>query len=89
MAETTNLMVSYSTPLALIEELKKRVVGYVLSICREKTSPHLHTQRYAADNNREWASAGVNIDKMEYLNCIWLVVAVERKCFASFLVFVF
>lgn len=85
MAETTSLMVSYSTPLAVIEELRKRVVGYVfVHLWREKSLPHLYTQRYAANNNREWASAGVNIDKMEYMNCIWLVVAVEREFFASF-----
>lgn len=35
--------------------------------------------QYANDNNREWASAALNIDKMEYMNAIYLTVAVERE----------
>ncbi|KAJ3861518.1 Mechanosensitive ion channel-domain-containing protein [Lentinula novae-zelandiae] len=35
--------------------------------------------QYANDNNREWASAALNIDKMEYMNAIYLTVAVEHR----------
>lgn len=33
---------------------------------------------YVAANNREWVSCGLNIDKMEYQNCITLIVSMER-----------
>ncbi|KAJ3985951.1 Mechanosensitive ion channel-domain-containing protein [Lentinula detonsa] len=61
MAETTELEVSYDTPLEVIEELRMRII------------------QYANDNNREWASAALNIDKMEYMNAIYLTVAVEHR----------
>ncbi|KAJ4473751.1 Mechanosensitive ion channel-domain-containing protein [Lentinula aciculospora] len=35
--------------------------------------------QYASDNSREWASAALNIDKMEYMNAIYLIVAVEHR----------
>ncbi|KIK60286.1 hypothetical protein GYMLUDRAFT_601421 [Collybiopsis luxurians FD-317 M1] len=35
--------------------------------------------QFANENNREWASAALNIDKMEYMNAIYLVVAMEHR----------
>ncbi|KAG7093888.1 hypothetical protein E1B28_007527 [Marasmius oreades] len=35
--------------------------------------------QYVADNSREWASAAVNIDKMEYQNAIHLIIAMEHR----------
>jgi len=35
--------------------------------------------QYANDNNREWSSAGLNIDKMEYMNALYLTVAIEHR----------
>ncbi|KAF5388714.1 hypothetical protein D9757_004867 [Collybiopsis confluens] len=35
--------------------------------------------QYANENSREWASAALNIDKMEYMNAIYLTVAIERE----------
>jgi hypothetical protein len=54
-------MISYNTPLEVIEELRVRI------------------NQYVAENNREWASAALNIDKMEFQNAIHLIVAMERK----------
>lgn len=64
MWESTTLMVSYNTPLELIEELRARINTYVV------------------ENNREWSGCGLNIDKMEYQNAIYLVVAMERAYFS-------
>ncbi|KAF5351557.1 hypothetical protein D9758_007169 [Tetrapyrgos nigripes] len=61
MAESTELMISYNTPLEVIEELKVRL------------------NQYVAENNREWASVGLNIDKMEFQNAIHLLVAMEHR----------
>ncbi|THU99162.1 hypothetical protein K435DRAFT_828267 [Dendrothele bispora CBS 962.96] len=61
MAETTELMISYNTPLEVIEELRVRL------------------NQYVAENNREWASCALNIDKMEYQNAIHLIVAMEHR----------
>lgn len=35
---------------------------------------------YVAANNREWANAEIQIDKMEYQNAITLIIAMERTC---------
>lgn len=59
--ETTNLMVSYNTPLDVLEELKNRL------------------RLYITENNREWAGFDFNIDKMEFQNAIWLIIAIQRK----------
>ncbi|KAF9269000.1 hypothetical protein L218DRAFT_916497 [Marasmius fiardii PR-910] len=61
MFETTTIMVSYTTPLETIEELKSRI------------------NQYVSDNNREWVSAAVNIDKMEYQNALHLIIAMEHR----------
>ncbi|KAJ7583391.1 Mechanosensitive ion channel-domain-containing protein [Mycena floridula] len=61
MTETTNLMISYNTPLENIEELRSKILQYV------------------AENNREWSSAALHIDKMEYQNAIHLIVAMEHR----------
>ncbi|KAF9226600.1 hypothetical protein BS17DRAFT_775873 [Gyrodon lividus] len=36
-------------------------------------------QAYVAANNREWSGCGVNIDKMEYQNAIYLTIAMEHR----------
>ncbi|KAJ7504553.1 Mechanosensitive ion channel-domain-containing protein [Mycena galericulata] len=61
MWETTNLTVSYDTPLEALEELRVRLNAYV------------------AANNREWSNCSLNIDKMEYQNAIYLIVAMEHR----------
>lgn len=38
---------------------------------------------YVAENSRDWSSAALNIDKMEYQNAIHLVVAMERAYTAA------
>lgn len=35
-------------------------------------------QQYIDDNNREWIAFNLNIDKMEFQNAIWLVIAIQR-----------
>ncbi|TFK48756.1 hypothetical protein OE88DRAFT_1663898 [Heliocybe sulcata] len=61
MWETTNLMVSYDTPLEAIEQLRQRINNYI------------------QQNNREWSGCGVHIDKMEYQNAIYLIIALEHR----------
>ena len=34
---------------------------------------------YVNNNSREWSGFALNIDKMEFQNAIYLVVAMERK----------
>jgi len=58
--ETTNLTISYSTPLDIIEKLRSLL------------------QRYIDDNNRDWVSFNLNIDKIEFQNAVWLIIAVQR-----------
>ncbi|KAH9935899.1 Mechanosensitive ion channel-domain-containing protein [Epithele typhae] len=36
-------------------------------------------QAYVAANNREWSNCAVNIDKMEYQNAIFVIVAMEHR----------
>lgn len=35
-------------------------------------------RQYINDNSRDWAGFDMNIDRMEYQNAIWLIVAVQR-----------
>lgn len=60
--ETTELVVSFNTPMELIEQLKQRIQAYITA------------------NNREWSDSALNIDKMDYMNDLCLIVAIERKC---------
>jgi len=61
MWESTNLTISYNTPLEIIEQLKSRL------------------QQYIDDNNRDWMGFNLNIDKIEFQNAIWLVIAVQHR----------
>jgi len=63
MWETTNLGVSYDTPLEIIEQLKIRLRQYMTANNREWGSPGLEI----------W------IDNMKFQNCINLVVAMEHR----------
>lgn len=54
-------MVSYNTPLDVLEELKNRLRSYI------------------TENSREWAGFDFNIDKMEFQNAIWLIIAIQRE----------
>jgi hypothetical protein len=38
---------------------------------------------YIITNSRDWSGFALNIDKMEYQNAIYLVIAVERMCIIS------
>jgi hypothetical protein len=58
--ETTNLTISYNTPLETIEDLNSRL------------------QQYINENNREWMGYNIQIDRMEFQNAIWLIIAVQR-----------
>jgi hypothetical protein len=58
--ETTNLTISYYTPLEIIEQLRSRL------------------EKYIDDNNRDWVSFNLNIDKIEFQNAIWLIIAIQR-----------
>lgn len=60
-------MVSYDTPMEVIEQLRIKIVDYV------------------ASNSREWSGCGLNIDKMEYQNAIYLSVGMEREYSPSIL----
>ena len=40
---------------------------------------HARLKAYVAANNREWSNVLINIDKMEYQNCLTLVIAMERE----------
>jgi hypothetical protein len=61
-------MISYNTPLAVIEQLRSKISAYV------------------AQNNRDWNNSALNIDKMEFQNAIYLVVAMERKSSRPFFI---
>ncbi|KAF7977593.1 hypothetical protein HWV62_3192 [Athelia sp. TMB] len=61
MWETTNLTISYSTPLEIVDQLKTKL------------------RQYINDNSRDWAGFDMNIDRMEYQNAIWLIVAVQHR----------
>ncbi|KZP21055.1 hypothetical protein FIBSPDRAFT_1044419 [Athelia psychrophila] len=61
MWETTNLTISYSTPLEIVDQLKTKL------------------RQYITDNSRDWAGFDLNIDRMEYQNAIWLIVAVQHR----------
>ncbi|KAH0839914.1 Mechanosensitive ion channel-domain-containing protein [Lanmaoa asiatica] len=39
----------------------------------------LRIQAYVVTNSREWSGCGVNIDKMEFQNAIYLTISIERK----------
>ncbi|KAF5321397.1 hypothetical protein D9619_001370 [Psilocybe cf. subviscida] len=61
MWETTELVVSFNTPMELIEQLKQRIQAYITA------------------NNREWSDSALNIDKMDYMNDLCLIVAIEHR----------
>lgn len=63
MWETTNLMVSFDTPLENIETLRRRLEDYVND----------------DKNRREWSGVALNIEKMEFQNAIHLIVAMEHR----------
>lgn len=63
-------MVSYDTPLEVLEQLKTRL------------------RQYITDNNREWAGFDFNIDKMEFQNAIWLIIAIQRVYILNFLILI-
>lgn len=56
-------MVSYDTPLEIIENLRRRLEEYIAD---DKM-------------RREWSSVTVNIDKMEFQNAIHLTIGMEHK----------
>jgi hypothetical protein len=35
-------------------------------------------QQYINENNRDFVAFNLNIDKMEFQNAIWLVIAIQR-----------
>ena len=56
-------MVSFDTPLEVLERLRKKLEDYIST----------------EQNRREWANVSLHIEKMEYQNAIHLVVGMEHR----------